>query len=284
MKTCKLLKYDIRQGFRGFHLKMLGLILIVLVSCIELYSRKNNGYSMSGEQYRKATYMDYLFFLLGGMKEYHPGAGMVFIFPIKWLILHLYLIYTTLYYPYKDLFLSMGDVILVRGKSRRSWWRAKCVWNILFIVLAYMVIFATTGIFCLVGGEVFSMDITPEIIEEFMNLEECKVAYSLSLSVYTVFVPLFISMSISIFQMLLSLLVKPVFGFGIVSMILLTSAYIVNPFLIGNYAMPMRSTYVVESGFGIVQGILAALCLLLISIIVGEMIFRKYDILQIAEM
>lgn len=284
MKICRLIRYDVRQGFGQAKFKLIGIAVIVLVSCLDFYMRKTHVSSMRGIAPSGGTCLDYLFFLLGGSREYRPEVDLKFIFPVKWLLLHLYLLYGTLYYPYRDLLSSMGGSLVVKSKSRRAWWASKCLWNVLYMAVAYAVIFAVTALFCLVAGETFSLQITPQLLHDFMDTGSIFETFPLALSVYTILLPMVISMGMSLLQMTMSLFIKPVFSFGISAMLMLASSYAVSSWLMGNYAMPVRSIYVVEQGFSLGYGIFAGVLLMVFSVVMGGICFHRYDILNASEL
>ena len=169
MKTYRFFRYDIRQGFSKYSWNMTVVVLLVLLSCMDLYRRKYNMCIMVSEPMKKGTYMDYLLYLLGGMEKYCPQKGGVFLFPVKWLFLHLYLVYTTLHYPFKDLHCSLGELLIVNGQSRKAWWRAKCLWNMTYILLLFGIIFGTVLLFCLLTGESISSVLSADRGKYFLS-------------------------------------------------------------------------------------------------------------------
>lgn len=284
MKLCRLLLYDIRQGFAHTRFKLLGIAAIALVSCIDLYLRITSGSHMLGGKGMDGGYMDYLFFLLGGMKEYKQQEDLSFIFPIKWFLLNMYILYGALYYPYRDLLSSMGGALLMKSRSRRTWWLSKCLWSAFYIVTTYMFLFVVTAVFCALFQQPFSMQITPALVIDFMDTDTVLQAFSPLVSIYTLIMPLIISLGMCILQMMMSLVIKPVFSFGIAALIMLSSAYLLSPYLIGNYAMPFRSIYIMEHGVYLSHGLLMGGLLIGLSALLGWRIFGRYDILNLSEL
>jgi hypothetical protein len=80
--------------------------------------------------------------------------------------------------------------------------------------------------------------------------------------------------------MTLVLFIKPLYSFGVMAVTLLASAYLLTPFLPGNYAMPIRSEHVVENGVQAGGGVMMVLILIAASFIAGCIYFRRYDILN----
>ncbi len=81
-------------------------------------------------------------------------------------------------------------------------------------------------------------------------------------------------------QMTVSLFIKPIFSFFAVSVLLLASAYLLSPFLVGNYAMAFRYDWMLKVGVSIGVGERIAITLLLLAVLSGLVRFRLYDILE----
>lgn len=280
VRTFNFLGYDIRQGFRRNKYKLLIILLIAVSSCIELYLYKRMYYSQTDVP--QATYMDYLFFILRGRRPYDPETELRFIFPARWILIYLYLLYATLYYPYKDLLNSIGNHLLVLGRSRRWWWISKCIWNILFVMCYFAAIYAATFSFCIIMNEGITGSITESLAVNLMEAE--FVSDGSMLAIYTVFVPVLTAIALSLLEMFLALFIKPFFGFCTAAVLLLVSSYFFSPWLIGNYAMPMRSVYALESGVTFQNGIFLNLAVIVCCILGGAKVFKNYDVISMTEM
>ncbi|MBM7542281.1 hypothetical protein [Amphibacillus cookii] len=228
------------------------------------------------------TFIDYLFSMFAGIKEYVPSMTDEFLIPVKWLLLHLFILYSTLYYPSRDLS-SLGINILIRTKGRIIWWISKCLWNICYVLVVYLLIFISVIIFCLIMKEPISLNINPMFVNDLLEAESPYDTFSNQLVYIILLFPMFLSISLNLLQMTLSLLIKPLYSFGVMAVILLSSAYLFTPYLAGNYGMPIRSNHVVENGFTFSGGILLFLILIVGSFMIGCFYFRRYDILDMEE-
>ncbi|WP_017473060.1 hypothetical protein [Amphibacillus jilinensis] len=278
MTFYKLLKYDVKNGFRLGLINLLIVALFALAFCIDFYLRKNGAYIFDAST-PEGTFIDYLFYIFGGIKEYIPSRTDGFIFPVKWLLLHLFILYSTLYYPYRDLS-SLGLNILVRTKGRMAWWLSKSLWNICYVLACYLVIFLTVFGFCLIMQEPISLNITPMFVNDLLEADSPFDIFSTQLVYIILFFPLFISLALNLLQMTFVLFIKPLYSFGVMAVILLASAYLLTPILPGNYAMPIRSEHVVENGVQVTDGVMMVLLLIAASFIAGCDYFRRYDILN----
>lgn len=278
VKFSKLLKYDLKNGFLLNLINLLIVIIFVLAFCIDFYLRKNSAY-MLDDSIPPGTFMDYLFYMFSGIKEYTPSMTEGFLIPVKWLLLFLFILYSTLYYPIRDLS-SLGLNILVRTKGRIAWWLSKCIWNICYVSVTYMLIFLTVIIFCIVMKEPISLDITPMFVNDLIDAASPYDTFSIQLAYIILLLPLLISIGLNLLQMTLVLFIKPLYSFGAIAVILLSSAYLFTPYLPGNYAMPIRSSHVVENGLSFSGGLIMFLIIISVSFIVGSLYFRRYDILD----
>ncbi|UJW58020.1 hypothetical protein HXZ66_11695 [Bacillus sp. A116_S68] len=278
MRFYKLLKYDVKNGFRLGLINLLVIALFVSAFCVDFYLRKSGAY-MFDDSTPVGTFIDYLFYMFAGIKEYVPSRTDGFIFPVKWLLLHLFILYSTLYYPNRDLS-SLGLNILLRTKGRMAWWLSKSLWNMSYVLACYLVIFLTVLVFCLIMQEPISLNITPMFVNDLLEADSPFDTFSAPLVYIILFFPLFISMALNLLQMTLVLFIKPLYSFGVMAVTLLASAYLLTPFLPGNYAMPIRSEHVVENGVQAGGGVMMVLILIATSFIAGCIYFRRYDILN----
>ncbi|MFD2655604.1 hypothetical protein [Gracilibacillus thailandensis] len=278
MKFFNLFKYDLKNGFRINLVHLFVIVLVVLAFCIDFYIRKKHAY-MFDPTIPPGTWVDYLFYVLAGIKEYIPSDTESFLFPIKWMLLHLFILYSTLHYPSRDLS-SLGLNMLMRTKGRMAWWISKTLWNICYVLANYAIIFLTIFVFCFIMQEPISFDITPMFVNDLLEAKSPYDKFPSELVVYIVFIPMLMSIGFNLLQMTIVLFIKPLHSFGMLAILLLSSAYLVTPYLPGNYAMPIRSDYVVEQGFTFNEAVIAWIILTAVSFTLGCFYFRRYDILH----
>lgn len=278
MRFTKLLNYDLKNGFLIGRIKLLIIVVLVLAYCFDFYLRKSNAYIFD-EVMPQGTLIDYIFYIFAGEKEYIPSPTEPFIFPVKWLLFHLFIFYSTLYYPSRDLS-SLGLNILIRTKGRIAWWISKSIWNVCYVLAMYLIVFLTVFVFCFIMGEPLSFSITSMFVNDIFNASSPYDTYSSMLVFSILLLPIIISIGLNLLQMTLALFIKPLYSFGVMAVILLASTYYLNPYFPGNYAMPIRSEYVVENGVTTGGGIIMSFILVAVSFIVGSLYFKRYDILD----
>ena len=279
MRFFKLIKYDLTYGIFNIKnlIKILILISLFTVACFEF-----NGRLLSyGQSFETDTNKlgDFFFYIFGGIKEYIPSPNDPFQIPYLWILNHLLILYFTLHYASDDLS-GVGQQMIYRAGGRIKWWVSKCIWNFTSVVSYYIVSFTVIIIFCLIKGNVFEMSFSsfmPMIMyfgPKDLGYETWDIALEVTL------MPFLVTLAMSILQMALSLVFKPAFAFIFSSVLLISSAYYMTPYLIGNFAMAVRSSKVVSNGLNLTDGIIAAIGMIIIGIIIGVLAIRRYNVLS----
>lgn len=282
MKFFKLIRYDIKNGFWQSKWRLLSIVIIVLISCVEFFVRKSNTYYFE-EIVPAGTFGDYLCYLFAGIPEYHPGADQEFIFPVKWFLFHLILLYGTLHYSVRDLH-SLGIIILPRCRERSFWWLSKCFWNVLYIVVAYLLTFATIFLFCILTGETLTLPVTGEFINLMARLNSSfidLIEFPIQFSVMLLIVPCLFSIGNSLLLLLLTLFLKPVISYGAMMIFFLCGAYFNSPFWWEGLTMAVRSEWVIDGGYTVGIATIIAGAVIISTMVIGLIRFRKYDILNL---
>lgn len=281
MKYIKLLQFDLRNGILKKTPLFLAPVLIAVIACLDL-ANKISVMNRQGFHPVKfhASFANYIGFLYGGMAEYIPSPNNPFLFPVRWLLILLLILFITLNYPYDDM-QSLGQQILIRTKGRALWWLSKCGWNLCCSLLFHLMIYAVVLVFCLAtkagltgGADVYLMNVV------FTTSRETQVSAEGTLPFAVLLLPVAISIGINLLQMTLSLFLKPIFSFLAVAVLMLSSAYFMSPFLVGNYAMPIRYSFMHTKGVRTDVGIIVAVMLILVSLVAGLVRFQHYDILN----
>jgi hypothetical protein len=256
-------------------------VLIAVMGCFDLTIRVSglNATGFFGDEMR-AGFSDYLAYLYGGMDKYVPGPSMPFLFPSRWAMIFLSAAFATLTYAYKDM-QSYGQQILVRMRGRISWWLSKCVWNAAKTLLYHSLCFLACVMFCIFAGVSLSGGMDKDILYAVFNtsrenIPQAAGAWPTSM----LLLPVLISVGLNLAQMTLSLFVRPVFSFLALAFLMIISAYFTSPYLIGNYAMPMRYDAVILGGVNIHAGWIIGCAFIVVPVLAGALRFRRYDILN----
>ncbi|MDE6833296.1 MAG: hypothetical protein K2J39_03470, partial [Ruminococcus sp.] len=84
----------------------------------------------------------------------------------------------------------------------------------------------------------------------------------------------------NLLEMTISLFIKTVYSFLVMSCLVISSAYLMKDYIIGNYGMLIRSSHILTDGINTERGIVILFVLIIIAFIVGLIGFNKYDIIN----
>lgn len=278
MKSIKIFLFDARNGLN----KALFLcpIVIAAVAFIDLSNKIYQWGAVGVLPGNSASYGDYWLYHYGGMKEYIPGPSNPFMFPVMWIVLFLSISFIVLNYPFKDM-QTVGQQILIRTRGRSRWWLSKCFWNISCTVFYHLLIALAILLLCLFFKVPITNHINIDLVKMAFRLERDTPFIAHTSIPFSVFgLPLLMSIGVNLFQMTISLFIKPVFSFLFVAIVMLSSAYLLSPYMIGNYAMPVRYNWILQGGVSHTFGIFLSLALIILSVLAGLLRFRRYDILN----
>lgn len=275
----KILKYDLKNTIIK---KYKNYILTFFVFCwflLDAYMR----IFYSDIPIKNVTVTEIVMFIFNGMKEFVPGSEEPFSFPIMWMVIFVLLLFFTLYYPYNDI-MGYGKNVLIASTSRTAWWLSKCVTTICICIVYFFIAAMSILIFAFAFGLKFELTVKPEV---FATLLRYGIHEGFNLSpeplymVLTVFVlPFIFAIAMCLFQMLLTLIIRPFASIIVVTAIFMVSAYYVSPFMIGNYAMTQRSICFVSNGVDPVVGVIIMASIIVFSIVVSTVLFNRYEILE----
>lgn len=278
MRFIKDLVFDFRQGILRSGTLLLVPAVIAAVTFFDFYAKARR-YLEQGMIQSTVDYGDYWFYMYGGMCEYIPSPDNPFQFPAVWILVFLVLPFVLLNYPFRDMY-GVGQQILVRSGRRSLWWLSKCCWNFCGTVLYHLIIQAAGLVLSLVFEVEISNRIHMDFINLVFNIRYQEVWNPSSLPVAAFPLPMLVSAAINMLQMTLSLFIRPMFGFFAVAVLLLASAYLLSPLLIGNYAMAFRYDWMLKVGVSMGAGMRIAAILLFLAVLSGLVRFRLYDILE----
>lgn len=278
MRFIEDLAFDFRQGILRRGTLLLVPAVIAAVTFFDFYAKARR-YLEQGMTQSTVDYGDYWFFLYGGMCEYIPSPDNPFQFPAVWILVFLVLPFVLLNYPFRDMY-GVGQQILVCSGRRSLWWLSKCCWNFCGTVLYHLIIQAAGLVLSLVFEVEISNRIHMDFINLVFNIRYQEVWNPSSLPVAALLLPMLVSAAINMLQMTMSLFIRPMFGFFAVAVLLLASAYLLSPLLIGNYAMAFRHDWMLKAGVSMEAGMRIAAILLFLAVLSGLVRFRLYDILE----
>lgn len=271
MRLVKLIWFDLKNGCLKSPSTFLYPVLLTVFCFLEV-GRKNQIWEKS------IGIGDYWVYLYGGMREYIPSPGNPFTFPIVWMVLFLMGAFVVLNYPLNDL-QKTGVQILTRTEGRSFWWLSKCIWNLTVSTVYHGMIFLTLGILCRIFRVPFIWKLNPGAVSGMFGVFLDEIP-SGQIPFSVLCAPIMLSVAVNMFQMMLTLFLKPMFSFLFSSALFLVSTYIMSPVMLGNYGMVLRMKWMNEQGVPQITGFLVCLLILGFSVLVGMVRFRRMDILN----
>ena len=277
MRWFKLLRYDLRYGLLRW--RYLLTPLLFLLPCTVCHGvLESIGFC--------GTWMDYMMYCFMGVKPViYDANGLELTLPSLWFLIVGGCLLFNLDYMLHDL-TQAGQQIIIRSKSRCGWYLAKCFWN-LCSCIQYILLAGVSVMFsCLASGAQPSLLNTPEITQASFSYEKLMDTIKLTAGqglLIAVVVPLISLMAISMLQMMLCLLIKPVLSFLVSMALLMSAVYCNSPLVLGTGAMVIRSNILVADGVSPVLATLVAVSVILISAGAGCLFLNNIDILELVE-
>lgn len=269
------LKLDVSEGMRVIWSRLALAIPLALLSyaSLRIIAASNPSYDgfipTSGES---------ILTLIAGMQAYVPRDGQLFTPPITWLLLLMLMEYVVLTYPYGNL-MGYGRYELLALGSRWSWWLSKCAWCCL-AALAFVVLSCGTAfVVPLVLGSPISFDVTPASFD-ILNFDLASIPTGPYNFTPIILEFLTVSMGISLLELLASLVFRPIWAYVAMAALLMASAFLTTPLLLGNYLMAARSSTFVLGGLEPLVGIVIGCALTVVATVIGGLIFSRMDILN----
>ena len=275
MKFKKFVKFDCKHGIGKQWSKYVGAIVLFTIFSLSLFS----SYLSTPAASRKLSLGDYLFNIWAGMSEYVPSPDNPIRIPALWMLMLLWMFYLTLYYPYHNL-TGIGKQLLIVSGNRYSWWFSKCIWIILCVLTYYSIGFAVTLMWTIFSGGILDLTVSKYVLD-FLKINQSNMPLGpYRLNVGTLLLPILVTTAICMIQLILSVLIRPIFSYLITVAYLFLSVYFQNSFFIGNYMMAARNTSFSLSGMTPWHGAVIAVFVIIVSIVGGSAIFNKIDIID----
>lgn len=275
----KILKYDLKNTIIKKYKNYLLSFFVFCWFLLEAYTK----IFYSEITLKDVTVTEIVLFIFNGMREYIPDGFTSFRFPTMWMVIFVLLLFFTLYYPYNDI-MGYGKNVLIASTSRTAWWLSKCVTTICICIVYFFTAALSILIFSFSFGLKFELKVTQE---SFSWLIRQGVPEGFNSSpepldlILTVFVlPFIFAIAMCLFQMMLTLIIRPFASIIVVTSIFMVSAYFLNPFMIGNYGMTQRSICFVSNGVDPVIGTVIMSLIIVFSIAAGTVLFNRYEILE----
>lgn len=182
--------------------------------------------------------------------------------PVLWIIFQSYILYMLCDYLY-DSERGIGLQRLIRISSRKKWYLQICLINIVMIFLYYLSYFAILQIVTNIQNIPLKFDISTG--EVFEYIIACFV------------LPISCTMAIFFIQNLISLYYTGFIAYIVSLILLVISVYWREYYLLGNYAMFLRTDFYRKDGLNIYIGVVMCLAIAVITLLIGLIKVKKMD-------
>ncbi|WP_346886740.1 hypothetical protein [Clostridium sp. UBA4395] len=227
---------------------------------------------------KEISFLDFILFMFRGMNVFDGNAVELQDKLPQWFLVNIYLSIIIGYFPLKDLSES-GIQVLIRTKSRVSWWLSKCLWVIYNVLIYYGISIIVITVFSLFHGGL-SLEPSKELNLILSNLDISKFNFK-GILIVGIILPVITSITFSLIQLLISLFTNSIISNMFIITVLTLTPFYCNSFFIGNYLMILRSNLNIgDSGVSIVYGIVICVVLSIATIFIGANKIKRYDILE----
>lgn len=266
-----LLKRDVQEGImRRWKLYLFALIVFLFSNIAFLLSVK------SLDIVDRCCTADYILNAFIGNEPFDLSSRTMIDFPITWFTFYSLLIFIIGFYIVDDL-KKNATVFLLRIASRRLWWLSKLVWCIFTVVLYYLIFLFACIVISFVFGEV-SFSPNKDIAQTVFAFDASNVT-SIDFLITGILPSLFVSIAIAIFEILLCLIVKPVYSYVVVLCYLVGNIFACKEFLILNYSMFIRSDFMGANSTLNGCGLVVSVAIIVVCIISGMFIIKNKDLI-----
>lgn len=277
----KFFCHDIKNGIGDHKVRLLvGFLMFFCLASYHFLTLRI--YELTNPEFFESpvTTGDYFLVLVGGCGkvEQLSDGGSTFVMPVLWVVFVLWVLFASLYYPFIDLN-GMGKHLLCLSGQRGIWWFSKCLWTACNTLVHYLLAFAASIAAGLCFGAKFNMDANVYLYQELeMNLGTLT-SGTIWKTAPLFFTTALVLVALALLQLTLSIAVKPLFSYLALAAYLFAGAYVQSPALLGNFAMPARSSLLTTTGLPPLLGGLLCLWVIVGSVLLGWMLFEKKDIL-----
>ncbi|KEZ87511.1 hypothetical protein IO99_05390 [Clostridium sulfidigenes] len=227
---------------------------------------------------KEISFSDFILFMFRGMNVFDGNAVELQDKLPQWFLVNIYLSIIIGYFPLKDLSES-GIQVLIRTKSRVSWWLSKCLWVTYNVLIYYAISIIVITVFSLFHGGL-SLEPSKELNLILSNLDTSKFNFK-GILIVGIILPVITSITFSLIQLLISLFTNSIISNMFIITVLTLTPFYCNSFFIGNYLMILRSNLNIgDSGISIVYGIVVCVVLSIATIFIGANKIKRYDILE----
>ncbi len=293
MRSFNLLRYDLKKNERTARIEGLSVLLLSIFYYIFFYMDTLHCFwrtptikeNMKILAQQNVSMTDSFLYLTGGMlpmQDLSEAADVQY--PVKWLVIQLLILFFTAEFAREDI--SGGGLqILTRVHKQGQWWLSKCIWNLITVCQAYVILFLTWMICSLLTGLGFRGTINDLCFQGVFNTSPAVGEISAGQAVLIfIILPIFTTGAISLVQMTLTLFVRPVMAYLISAIYSILGIFAASPAFLINYAMSTRSRACGLYRFSPGTGLCLCVILMACAFVIGNMRLMTMDIINLPHM
>ncbi len=283
MRFFRILQYDFRQGILVHKKRCLWVMLLAvflflnfILSVYQSFYFFLDGFLQINSLH--VSFGDVMLGTVGGIFPYIPGMQR-FTVPAVWLCVYLLCFYFTLSYAHDD-FSEGGVQVIIRAKSKLLWWLSKCLWNMLTVSLYFLLLYGVLFLLCLATRKELSFSLNADIFKSLLGFRLPEISRSSGqMFAALCILPWLTAVAVSLVQMVLTLLAKPVFAYIIIGIWLIAGVYYANELMLPNYALSVRNITIGVYGFRTGFGIFLCLLVSMLAVTAGAAVLCRRDML-----
>lgn len=280
MSICKLLWNDFIEGTLKPKRYIL-LIYAAVLQCMLVQINLDQILYYASDSRLTYQFREILLSMFAGGEPFlQSGSGS---FPTAWFTLFVCPLFLSFDYMHRDL-TQFGIQTLSRSRKRTSWWYAKCAWNLMTMLFGYLLILIAAAVFCLIVRIPLSLSQNAGMLV-YMSVNysyytaSCVTLLTNSQLAALVICPFLAMAALSLFQMALSLMIKPLYSLMTSIGVLILSLGTDWVFMFPRTGMIMQNDIFVTDGFKMIYGMTGCIIVILAAVFGGAFYFKHYDIL-----
>lgn len=282
MKICKLYLIDIRLGVckkvRYAALACIYAVLAVMYLNMLTNNIKYAGFTGSG------SWMECMAYCFKGQKAFSRIPGNMqerFDIPVYWILTLLSNLMITLDYPTRSLGLWGHQYILRSG--RRQWWTSKYLYVVTSCIISAITFMGVTLAVCLIGNVPVRMyasyDMYYSYFSDVITVFEQPLLWQENLFLVLV-CPFLTILTIGLIQLFISVVWNPLAAYILMLVWIVASSYSQKPWLIGNYAMMIRSDKINAQGMSFTIGAVWMISACILIYFIGLILIKRKELIQ----
>ncbi len=213
----------------------------------------------------------------------NPNPDIKIMIPYLWFSIFVFAVFISFDYMHNDL-TQFGIQILTRTRKRQAWWVSKCIWCYASSFWFYFLFYLSTMAFSIINGydvfqirnvEMINILADRSVIYSYVGITEMNTLYVLSI----IFMPLIVICTLNMIQMLLSLVIKPMYSYLVIIGLVVIGIISDSPIAFTRIGMVTFNNIFFDNAYNEILGICICAIINIICIVTGILYFKRYDII-----